>query len=137
MLMAPAVADALASAHDMALPRETCGFLLGEARAGKAIVTDALVAGNAPCDLDGFEIPDHELRRAGATASERGRHIVALFHSHPSGSCRLSAGDRASLRHSEWPWVIVTRSYGSRAVTLTGYAPRPVMRIAVVIEAEY
>jgi proteasome lid subunit RPN8/RPN11 len=57
-----------------------------------------------------------------AYAQDRGLRILALFHSHPSGNSDLSAGDRAALRHSAWPWVIVTRPAGASTVVLTIYA---------------
>jgi proteasome lid subunit RPN8/RPN11 len=71
-----------------------------------------------------FEIPDFELRRIKAWGEDRHLQMLAIFHSHPSGDYRLSAADRAALRHSEWPWLIVTRSRARDApVVLTGYRP--------------
>jgi len=106
-----------------ALPHEAAGFLLGRVDDGIAIVTDIEPARESATDIGSFAIPDHELRRAAAYAADRGERIVALYHSHPSGETRLSASDRAALRHSRWPWVIVTVAMDGGDATLSGYAP--------------
>ena len=122
-----AVAKALTVAYDRAFPREACGFLLGvsENRGGRIrreLVATAVVLARGAASHGEFAIPDSELRRITAWGEDRRLHIVALFHSHPSGDRRLSAADRAALRHSEWPWVVVTRSGGGDAAgVLTGY----------------
>lgn len=115
------VAHALAIASDAARRTEVCGFLIGIPRGGLPFATELLLS-QAATAQDSFELSEFELRRAQAWAEERGLRIVALFHSHPSGDPALSAEDRASLAHSPWPWVIVTRRRGGTA--LTGYAPR-------------
>jgi len=71
-----------------------------------------------------------------AWGEDRGLEIVALFHSHPSGDARLSAADRASLAHSRWPWVIVTRGPGRVAPALTGYRPGEARPMQIRIEPE-
>ena len=98
---------------------EACGFLLG---AVEGVATDVVLGRESAEERDAFAIPDHELRRLTAYAEDRGLRILALFHSHPSGSSDLSAGDRAALRYSAWPWVIVTRPRGASAAVLTVYA---------------
>jgi proteasome lid subunit RPN8/RPN11 len=129
-------ADALARAYDRALPMQACGLLLGVAQHGRSIVTEIVTAGGPPGCRDEFEISDHELRRMGAHAENRGLGIVALFHSHPSGDRSLSATDRAALRYSIWPWVIVTRAKPRSAIALTAYAPGDAASVVVRMEPE-
>jgi proteasome lid subunit RPN8/RPN11 len=117
-----AAAHELASAHDRALPLETCGLILGESRPGEIHGTKIAVA-RVRCHRDAFEIPDHELRRIRGYAEQRRLQIVALFHSHPSGDGTLSAGDLAALRYSEWPWVIVSRPNGASYFVFNAYTP--------------
>lgn len=133
-LMASAM-DALACAYDRTLPLETCGFLLGLVTREHSVVTEVAIARDSPGYQDAFEIPEHELRRVGAYAKERGLQIVALFHSHPSGNDSLSLADLAALRYSAWPWVIVTRPNRVSAVAVAGYAPGEATRIGVQIIA--
>ena len=128
------VADALARACDRAFPLEACGFLLAAAQHGRPIATEIVITVGSAGYRDEFEIPDHELRRMGAYAEDRGLQIVALFHSHPSGDPRLSATDRAALRYSAWPWVIVTRPNATSAIALTAYAPADATHIGVGVD---
>jgi proteasome lid subunit RPN8/RPN11 len=114
-------AKAVATARAYALPREACGFLLGMQRDDGIAVTDVVVSRTSSAAYGAFEIPDVELRRVKAWGEERHLQIVAVFHSHPSGDRRLSDADRAALRHSEWPWVVVTRLNGDTAAVLTAY----------------
>jgi len=96
--------------------------VLGVLRGGKSLATE-MVLSRTPTDGHGeFEIPDHELRRIRAWAEDHELAILALFHSHPSGSLRLSAADRAALRHSEWPWLVVSHRSG-RSLKLALYRP--------------
>jgi proteasome lid subunit RPN8/RPN11 len=83
---------------------------------------------------DAFEISHGELRRLRAYAEDQGLSVVALFHSHPSGDSRLSAGDRDALRYSEWPWVIVTREARRPVICLRGYAPPSARRIPLRVD---
>ena len=127
-------AAALARAYDLACPREACGFLLGQHRGTRIVASESVIAGGSSSDCDGFEIPDHELSRVRAYAEDRGLRVVALFHSHPSGDRSLSAADLAALRHSAWPWVIVTRTCGTSALIVTCYALGDGRKIAVSME---
>jgi proteasome lid subunit RPN8/RPN11 len=97
---------------------EACGFLLG---AVEGVAGEVVVGRESAPERGSFAIPDHELRRVAAYAEDRGLRILALFHSHPSGSTALSSGDRAALRYSAWPWVIVTRHTGESTALLTIY----------------
>jgi proteasome lid subunit RPN8/RPN11 len=119
--VSPSACRALANVCEEAHPMEACGFLLGAVQDGHAVATEIVVGRESAPERDRFAIPDHELRRMAAYAEDRGLRILALFHSHPSGDHTLSAGDRAALRHSAWPWVIVTRPRGAASVVLTTY----------------
>ena len=63
-----------------------------------------------------------------------GLELVGHFHSHPSGDGSLSAADLAALRHSAWPWVIVTRTCGTPALIVMCYAVGDGRKIAVSID---
>jgi proteasome lid subunit RPN8/RPN11 len=120
MLVSSRTAGTLASALAGALPREACGLLLGPKSRGRVSVIEAVIS-RVTSTHGQFEIPDYELRRIKAWGEDRGLTVVAVFHSHPSGDRRLSAADRSALRHSEWPWVIVTRERQDTMVVLTAY----------------
>lgn len=113
-------AQAMEAACERALPLEASGFLLGVRRGRERHATDIVLSQGGAAAHGAFEIADHELRRLKAWAEDRGLDILALFHSHPSGSLILSAADRAALRHSEWPWLVVARRPG-RVLTLALY----------------
>ena len=134
MLVMPEALHALALAFDRALPLEVCGFLVGRRGQRRLQVTDIVVARSATGERGAFAIPDYEARRAKAWAEDRGLLILALFHSHPSGDRRLSESDRAALRYSAWPWVIVTRTGREPGIALAGYEPGGGRRFAVRIE---
>jgi proteasome lid subunit RPN8/RPN11 len=112
------MADAFAEAG----LREACGLLLGEKLVRGCVVTDIAHARSSALAHGEFEIPDSEIRRIRAWAADRGLEILAVFHSHPSGDPALSDSDRATLRYSEWPWIVLTRSTERGRITLTGYA---------------
>jgi proteasome lid subunit RPN8/RPN11 len=117
-----------------ARPAEACGLLLADRGTDPPLATEFVVAASALARPGRFEIPDSELRRMRAWAEDRGLEIVALFHSHPSGDPRLSAPDRAAIRYSEWPWIVVTHDRHTGCSVLTGYATpdgAPI-RIAIV-----
>jgi proteasome lid subunit RPN8/RPN11 len=111
---------ALAAAYDRAWPLEAIGFLLGSRR-GAAVIASEVLPLQGACGHGQFEVADYELRRVGAWCDGRGVDIVALFHSHPGGSLQLSAADRAALRRSEWPWLIVARGRRDEVVRLAAY----------------
>jgi proteasome lid subunit RPN8/RPN11 len=96
----------LRAAYREALPLEAAGFLLGS----EQLVREVALARGSAGGRGEFSVPDYELRRIRAWAAERKLRIVALFHSHPGGDVRLSPADEAALRHSEWPWVVITQA---------------------------
>ena len=113
--------DALRRAIETAYPRECCGVLLGSSDGARLIVQRVVSTLNAVSTTGSFAIPDQEMRRVRVLAAEAGLHIVAVFHSHPSGSTELSNSDRAALEHSEWPWVILTERAAPGEVVLTWF----------------
>jgi len=125
--LTPMAAAILRQACARAAPMEACGALLGD----DILAEDVLLARGAAA-RGAFEIPDHELRRMGARAEGRALRIVAIFHSHPSGTSELSAADRASLRWSRWPWVVVACG-ANAAATLAAYAAGDAQPFAVEI----
>jgi proteasome lid subunit RPN8/RPN11 len=92
------------------LPFEACGFLPGWADGSDFHGIDVARPAGAAGSLDGFELSDREIARVTAYAADRGLAIVAMFHSHPSGFPDLSETDRSAIRHSQWPWILLTRS---------------------------
>ena len=75
---------------------------------------------------------------ASGWGEDRHLQMLEVFHSHPSGDRRLSAADHAALRHSEWPWLIVTRSYEcDTPVVLAGYRPGDASPMEVRIESPH
>lgn len=108
----------LRRAYDEAYPKECCGLLLGLRSGTQLTVRRVISTLNAVSTIGGFAIPDHEIRRVRLLATESRLAIVAVFHSHPSGSRELSQSDRAALVRSEWPWVIVT-AHPSFGIVLT------------------
>jgi len=122
MTVSSRVARELSLAVIAAGENEACGFLLGKARSRRRRVTDLVHARSSASTPREFELTDAEIRRLRAWCADRGQQILALFHSHPSGVPTLSSSDRAALRYSEWPWVVVARSTDYGSVTLTGYA---------------
>jgi proteasome lid subunit RPN8/RPN11 len=106
--------------------------LLGPNSRGPVSATEAVVSGSSSTHGE-FEIADLELRRIKAWGHDHGLTIVAVFHSHPSGDRRLSEADRLALRHSQWPWVIVTRDSHHADVVLTGYQAGDAAPMAVCI----
>jgi proteasome lid subunit RPN8/RPN11 len=116
----------LREAYEGALPRECCGVLLGDLARRGAAVREVLSTLNAVSTPGGFAIPDHELEWVRSVAVRAQLSIIALFHSHPDGSSELSESDRVALRHSEWPWVILTQDPKTRDVQLRLYHERAV-----------
>lgn len=110
IVLAPLMDCRLERAYDAALPLEACGFLLGRREGSDCHVVDMALPAGAAGSMDGFELSDHEVARVTAYAADRGLAIVALFHSHPTGHPHLSEADRAAIRYSQWPWMLLTRS---------------------------
>ena len=112
----------LRAAYEAAYPRECCGVFLGSSDGAHVSVERVVSTLNAAGMAGGFAIPDDEMRRVRRVAARLGLAIVAVFHSHPSGCAELSNTDRAALRHSEWPWVVVTENRTSQELLLTWWA---------------
>jgi proteasome lid subunit RPN8/RPN11 len=129
--LTPLAAAVLRQACAQAGAMEACGALLGSRLDDDILAEDVLLARGAAA-RGTFEIPDHELRRMAAWAAGRGLAVVAIFHSHPSGASGLSAADRASLRWSRWPWVVVACG-ANAAATLAAYAAGDAQPLAVEI----
>jgi proteasome lid subunit RPN8/RPN11 len=112
-----------------AAPRECCGFLLGASRGGRHVARRVVATSNPVAAPGGFAIPDHELRRVRRVAADAGLDILAVYHSHPSGSLELSERDREALAHSEWPWIVVAPDPAGDGVRLREWsAPRGAIR---------
>jgi proteasome lid subunit RPN8/RPN11 len=110
---------ALKRAKELAYPHECCGVLLGIQDGTRLIVHRVLNTLNAVSTVGGFAIPDYEMRRVRVLAQQENLSIIAVFHSHPSGSTELSSSDQTALSYSEWPWVVVTQDPKTREVLLT------------------
>jgi proteasome lid subunit RPN8/RPN11 len=128
--LTPQAVAGLRRACAAAAPKEACGVLLGLCMGDDVLAEDVIVARGAAAQ-GAFEISDHELRRMAACAEGRGLGVVAIFHSHPSGTPDLSATDRAMLRWSRWDWVVVAGV--GPAVTLAAYAAGVARPIALKI----
>jgi proteasome lid subunit RPN8/RPN11 len=86
---------------------EFCGFLTGHLQPWAIQIEDVLAVRNADTCRHGFAISDEEARRARCEAARLGLQIVAVVHSHPSGSLALSPLDRECVLVSDVPWVVV------------------------------
>ena len=53
-----------------------------------------------------FSIADAEIRSAERIASESGREVLVILHSHSSTSAAPSIRDRSALAYSVYPWAI-------------------------------
>lgn len=130
VVVLPLAVVAIRAACERAFPLEAAGFLLGVRRGRERLATDVILSRGGTNALGAFEIADHELRRLRAWAEDHRLDILALFHSHPSGSLSLSAGDRAALCRSEWPWLVVARQPG-QALKLALYRPGDARRMVL------
>jgi proteasome lid subunit RPN8/RPN11 len=90
------------------LPREACGFLLGERDGSAATVLAVLSATNRVTDRnDRFELEPLDLLAADARARAERREIVGLWHSHPDRPARPSELDRERACGG-WSYLIVS-----------------------------
>lgn len=104
------------------LPRECCGFLLGDKQGGATNATLAVPVLNAEPGAGSFAIPDSEIDRVRDLARRVKLEVMALYHSHPGGHAMLSPTDAAALVHSEWPWLILTLSPTNGRLDTTWFA---------------
>ncbi|WP_312151937.1 Mov34/MPN/PAD-1 family protein [Pseudomonas sp.] len=116
MKISQGVIDAMyAHAHEKA-PEECCGLLI---RAGRKL--RYLPLANVAAS------PQQEFRIAAedwAAAEDQG-DVIAVVHSHPGQSARLSPADRTSMEATALPWVIIEVREGNPVTHLvhepTGY----------------
>lgn len=98
MKISQAVTEAMYAHAREKAPEECCGLLI---RVGRKLAY-LPAANSAPNPLQDFRI-DPE---AWADAEDQGK-VVAVVHSHPGQSARLSTADRTSMEASALPWVII------------------------------
>jgi proteasome lid subunit RPN8/RPN11 len=79
-------------------PQECCGLIIRSGRANKYVPT----ANSAEKPEDDFKIS----AESWALAEDQGE-IIAIVHSHPGQSARLSHADRVSMEGTGLPWLIV------------------------------
>jgi proteasome lid subunit RPN8/RPN11 len=102
--LSSALEDQLLHLAAAAHPREACGILLG--RGGR--IEEVRSCSNVHSDPEGFfEIDPRALIAAHRAAREGGPQVLGYFHSHPSGSPKPSATDRASGTGDGRVWAIV------------------------------
>ena len=86
---------------------EKCGVLIGERKGEEMLVKDIIEVENDAGSRFYFELKAEKLYKASIEARKRGMEIIAVFHTHPGGSGRLSSRDVEGLKNSGIPWVIV------------------------------
>ncbi len=104
--------------------QEVCGFAVGAGEGG-AELWPARNASDDPARA--FQVAPGEVLRALRQADERGRRLLALYHSHPSGGSRLSPRDLDGLTVDGAPvlpgaelWVVALER--GAAVEIRAYA---------------
>lgn len=107
---------------EAAYPHECCGLLVGVETPDRREVVEIVPAPNAAPASDRarrYQLPPTLLLATERRASETGRLILGIYHSHPDHPARPSDTD-----HSEaWPWysyVIVSVARGKSAA-MTGW----------------
>jgi len=118
--LAPGVRAALLQALDDSGRSEICGFLFGQPVGrgdGQGFRRLRNYGGGGEFRIDQSELDSvlRDLERHGAP-------VLAFVHSHRSG-LGLSSADRAALRGSRWPWLVVMRHPAGLAGQW--YAPGP------------
>lgn len=78
-------------------PKEACGAIIGVN--GKPVVVECKNTSHDPANL--FQISPQELSQA----MEKGE-LIAIYHSHPNGTCRPSSGDKAACMATGYPYLI-------------------------------
>lgn len=102
--VASAVLEALMSEAATAHPRECCGLLFGDEVAVTAHVPTPNVH---PTPETHFEIDPQALIDAHRAMREGGPRLMGYYHSHPTGSAKPSATDRALATGDGMIWAIV------------------------------
>lgn len=80
------------------LPNEACGFIVRADRINRYVPVENTAANPA----EDFRIS----AEAWAEAEDQGK-VVAIVHSHPGQSARLSHADRVSMEATGLPWLVV------------------------------
>ena len=80
------------------LPNEACGFIVRADRINRYVPAENTAANPA----EDFRIS----AEAWAEAEDQGK-VVAIVHSHPGQSARLSHADRVSMEATGLPWLVV------------------------------
>lgn len=101
-----AVLAALESAARAAHPQEACGLLLGS---GDCIRSARPAANVHPEPRIRFEIDPQALIDAHRAMRNGGPLLMGYYHSHPIGSARPSATDRALAARDGMVWAIIGR----------------------------
>lgn len=103
LVLQPGHEQSIRQAGQLSFPRECCGFILGEVRAGLRNVVLLIPTYNdreASAQSNRFAIDPMEFLKAERTAQREKLMLLGFYHSHPNGSARPSAFD---LEHA-WPW---------------------------------
>ena len=97
-------------------PQESCGFIVRQGRANRYL--------SAPNSAEKPEA-DFKISAEAWTDAEDQGEIVAIVHSHPGQSARLSHADRVSMEGTGLPWLIIEVREGEPVAHLihepTGY----------------
>ncbi len=110
-------------------PRECCGLVEGR-REFDVVLADAVhPTRNTASRSDRFEIDPAEHFALLHAARERGREIVACFHSHPNGGPSPSAFDTQNADEDDLLWLVASLTAQTaelRAFVFGGRAFHPV-----------
>lgn len=98
------------NAAEAAYPRESCGLLIGLARAGGSIeVTEVASSPNvAARPRRRFEVDSQVRFDAERRLRGRPERVIGHFHSHPEEAPRPSAADRERVYETDLVWVITS-----------------------------
>ncbi len=116
LILRPAVTTDLRAQVAWGSPAEVAGFLAGVG----TVVSQAFRVPVASAPGSTFRIYASDIHRIEAHATARGLDLLAMYHSHPSGTLSLSSRDRAAIEGSRWPWVILAQD--GETLEATGYA---------------
>ena len=91
----------------MSMPVEACGLLVGRKKKGHWIVEDVVFSENLAKDpSNSFEIDPKLHLEVQREVRANKKHIVGVWHSHPSGSLAPSAYDIERSVLPEYAWLI-------------------------------
>ena len=89
----------------LALPNESCAFLLGRSVAGNSSVTEIMPLANAKLSPFSFSIEPAELLKAYEEAESKKLQVIGIFHSHPARPSP-SATDTKYMELNPVAWLI-------------------------------